>query len=271
MRSLTRLIAELGRPRETGSARDALDAVEEVEPGVVCITSDRFRRLGPSEARTELLRLASERAARVEVRVPIENDGTYIARALVDGPRRLLRRLGRDVADPGDRFGDGDLLHRYFDEEALLREIERAGLALVDRRGETFVLERARSASSASRELPSPFAVEVGRVVRALAWAERARAHDPPEKAVRAMRNLGAHAPCRGPIGRARLRRAIGWIDVLHPSGPSCYRRTLLELSLDAKAARETIVFGLNVGRTGHVAFKDTEDRTFDVAYEIEG
>jgi hypothetical protein len=52
-------------------------------------------------------------------------------------------------------------------------------------------------------------------------------------------------------------------------SGPNCFRRTLLELSLDAGAARERIVFGLDVGRTGHVTFKGREDRSFDVVYEL--
>jgi hypothetical protein len=42
-----------------------------------------------------------------------------------------------------------------------------------------------------------------------------------------------------------------------------------MELALDRGAAEETLVFGLDVGTTGHVAFKDTEERHFDVLFEI--
>jgi hypothetical protein len=49
----------------------------------------------------------------------------------------------------------------------------------------------------------------------------------------------------------------------------NCYRRTLVELALDAGAAHETLVFGLDVGKTGHVAFKDREDVAFDVTFEV--
>jgi hypothetical protein len=83
------------------------------------------------------------------------------------------------------------------------------------------------------------------------------------------MRARGATATARGPIGRARLRRAIGWVDALAPGGANCYRRALLEIALDAGAARETVVFGLDVGRTGHIAFEDREERTFDVSFAV--
>ena len=75
---------------------------------------------------------------------------------------------------------------------------------------------------------------------------------------------------CSREGARARLRRAIGWVDAAYPGkGANCFRRVLVEVGLDAGAAEETLVFGLDVGRTGHVAFKDTEDRTFDVAFEV--
>ncbi len=73
----------------------------------------------------------------------------------------------------------------------------------------------------------------------------------------------------RGRVGRSRLRRAIGWVDAAFPGGPNCFRRTLMEIALDAGAAGETLVFGLDVGKTGHVAFKNAEDHAFDVAFEI--
>src|SRR5258706_507164 len=83
----------------------------------------------------------------------------------------------------------------------------------------------------------------------------RARMEDSPEKAVSAMRAIGRNAAARDEIGRARLKRAIGWIDAVMPRGGNCFRRTLIELALDAGAAEETLAFGLDVGRTGHVAF----------------
>ena len=236
-----------------------------IENDVARIEGDRYSRIASRDARVRFLRSVSERAERIVLHVSLANDQTYLARFFVDGTRRILRKLGREVAEPGDRFGD-DFFHRFFDEEALRDEIEEAGLMIVERRGESFFLER----GAAEHEEADTFATEVARVLKRLALAERTR-RDPPESAVLAMRARGRSERARGPIGRARLRRAIGWVDALFPTGPSCYRRTLLELSLDGKAARETIVFGLDVGRTGHVAFKDTEDRTFDVAYEIEG
>ncbi len=259
---MQRLVLELTHAREVGS--DVPDPI--VEDGVARIEGDGYARIGSSEARVRFLRALAERVDRIELHVELAIDGTHAARVFVDGPRRILKKLGRDVAEPGDRFGDG-FVHRFFDEEELLGEIARAGLALVARRGETFVLER----GSAAPEDADPFATEVARVLARIAIAERARRRDTPHGAVSAMRVLGRRERARGPIGRARLRRAIGWVDALYPTGASCYRRILLELSLDADAAHETIVFGLDIGRTGHVAFKNTEDRTFDVAYEIEG
>jgi hypothetical protein len=58
-------------------------------------------------------------------------------------------------------------------------------------------------------------------------------------------------------------------VDVAAPGGPSCFRRVLLETALDAGAARETLIFGLDVGSTGHVAFAGREERSFDVSFEI--
>jgi len=61
----------------------------------------------------------------------------------------------------------------------------------------------------------------------------------------------------------------VGWTDALLPGSPSCYRRVLLEVALDGGAARETVVFGLDVGSTGHVAFENREERLFDVSFTI--
>lgn len=233
----------------------------------VSIAGDTYRRVPGRDGRIRLLRIASA-AARDEVIVhaAIGGAGTHPGRALVDAPRRAMRNLGLAAAEPGDRFGDEGFVHAFFDEEPLLREIDAAGLTVRERRGFTFVLERRRGAPSFDAE---PFAVEVARAMRIARQAERARTEDSPQAAVAAMRERGRGAPARDEIGRARLRRAIGWVDAMMPRGENCYRRTLMELALDAGAAGETLVFGLDVGKTGHVAFKDREDIAFDVLFEI--
>jgi hypothetical protein len=65
------------------------------------------------------------------------------------------------------------------------------------------------------------------------------------------------------------LRRAIVSIDARYPGGGNCFRRVLVELALDAGAAEERLVFGLDIGKTGHVAFEGAEDATFDVAFTL--
>lgn len=239
---------------------DATFDVVRVAPGI-------YRSIPLAASRVLLLERA-RRAAReaVHVHVPITDEGTHAGRALVDAPRALLRRLGAPAPEPGDRFVSGGFVHLFFDEEALEREVAAAGLTVHARRGFTFELRAGAAPNAAARD---PFAVEVARVVRALPEAERARLEETPERALARMRRLGLAREERDAIGRARLRRAIGWVDALSPRGASCYRRTLLELALDRGAAREPVVFGLDVGRTGHVAFKDREDRAFDVAFEV--
>ena len=221
------------------------------EPGV-------YASIAPSAARVRALARASTHATTVEVHAPTTH-GAYLGRLARDAPRRLLERLGLPAAEPGRR-GTTTL---FFDDEALLREAARAGLVVIARRGAWLILQR----GDAPREAPDPFALEVIRALRVIREAE-SRRHDPPARAVREMRARGRTRPARGPIGRARLRRAIGWVDAaLRP--PNCLRRTLAEIALDAGAAGETLVFGLDVGTTGHVAFAGAEERTFDVAFEV--
>lgn len=218
---------------------------------------DDYGTVRPAEARIRLLREA--RADRVEVRAPLVSDGTYRGRLAIDLPRRIARVLKLPVGEPGDRGA----VHAFFDDEQLIREAEAAGFRFVERREAWIVVERGR----ARGERPEAFVREVARALGAIREAERWR-HASPEEAVRRMREKGRRAQARGPIGRARLRRAIGWIDAAHPR-PNCFRRVLTELSLDRGAAEATLVFGLDVGTTGHVAFKDTEERRFDVLFEI--
>ncbi len=242
-------------------ARPGMFATVRIEAGV-------YARTPTEDARVRLLERAASLARSVLVHVPVVSDGTHRGRLAIDVPRRVLRAVHLRAAEPGDRFDRG-FTHVFFDDEAIIDEARRAGLRFVARRGAWVELERSDTGTM-ERERPGSFAREVIRAARLVRRAERLRLGTPPEQAVRAMRRRGANARRRGPIARARLRRAIGWIDAFYPSkGPNCFRRVLLEVGLDSGAAAETLVFGLDVGRTGHVAFKDAEDRNFDVAFEV--
>jgi hypothetical protein len=270
-----RLAAELGFQPSAPSAEEASEAGKALgvdEDGAVTIADGVYTHTPTRAARVALLREA-RRLSRGDVvlEVRLAKDGRP-ARVALDVPRRLLRRVGVPLPEPGDRFSPS-FVHHFFDEEPLYDEIADAGLEVASRRGRRFVL-RARG-PAARAERATSFVVEVARAARLRGAAESARLREPPERAVAAMRGLGHACRTRGPIGRARLRRAIGWVDALSPRGPNCFRRVLLELALDAGAAGETLVFGLDVDATGHVAFEGAEDaedgdeQAFDVAFRI--
>ena len=277
-----RLLAEWRPPPAPREVEEAIRAtrVEEMsEGGMAVVTLGRgvYASVPTREGRVRLLAMA-RRAAReaVVVHVVVTDDDSHVGRVVIDVPRRALRRLGLPLAEPGDRFGPERYAHCFFDEEALLSEIAAAGLRVKARHGYSFVLDdapptraQASSHASAPHEKPQPFRSELSRVARSVRAIERTRLREAPERALAAMRERGSREPTRGPVGRARLRRAVGWVDALFPGGGNCYRRILLEVALDAGAARETVVFGLDVGTTGHVAFEDREERTFDVSFAI--
>ncbi len=261
-----------GEPRD-GKDLDALGAdsvaTVRIAPGVHAGTPT-------VDGRVRLLSLAARAAReRVELHVVVTDDQSHRGRLAIDAPRRLLRAAGVPAADPGDRFGPDRYAHCFFDEETLLDEVRRAGLVLSARHGFVFTLHRREPhehephGERAPQQSAEPFAVELARVLRHVRAIDERRTKDTPQRVLDELRTRGATSKERGPIGRARLRRAIGWVDAMLPGGPSCYRRVLLELALDAGAARETVVFGLDVGSTGHVAFEDREERTFDVAFAI--
>jgi hypothetical protein len=233
----------------------------------VRIEPDVYARTPTAAARVELLVECARMAPTIEVHAPLTLEGGRAGRLVIDPPRRLAARLRLPFpsAEPGDRIGARGFVHAFFDDEPLALEAGRAGLHVAARRGAWLVLERGPGVP----ENAASFARELGRAVRAAFAAERSRRAEPPARAVARMRALGRTRVPRGVVGRARLRRAVGWIDAAFPGGPNCFRRVLTELALDSGAAGETLVFGLDVDRTGHVAFKDTEDRSFDVAFEI--
>jgi hypothetical protein len=96
---------------------------------------------------------------------------------------------------------------------------------------------------------------ELARVAARLPAVEWGRRAEGPEPLVRRLRDRGRGARRRTPEDRARLQRVIAAVDRWLPGESSCYRRVLLELSLDAGAAEEPMHLGLRVPggpRSGH-------------------
>jgi hypothetical protein len=96
---------------------------------------------------------------------------------------------------------------------------------------------------------------ELVRVARMLPAVERGRRAEGPEPLVERLRARGRGQARRGPDARADLRRVIAAVDRCLPGEPSCYRRALLEMGLDAGAAGEPLRMGLRVPggpRSGH-------------------
>lgn len=272
VRSRTLRVERIGRSQGTAaSSKGVLDALARADVDVVELGPTVYGSIPTRRARVDLLtRAASAANDRVVVHVPVEGAATHVGRAFIDGPRRVLRALGHRRTEPGDRFGPNGFTHHFFDEEALVEEVSRAGLGIVERRGFSFTLTKAACAdASTTASGADPFLVELARVVRVVGPVEFARRKHPPARVVEDARARGSQVPPRSIVGRARLRRAIGWVDAWMPTGANCFRRTLLELALDGGAAKRTLVFGLDVGKTGHVAFADDEERVFDVVFEM--
>lgn len=107
------------------------------------------------------------------------------------------------------------------------------------------------------------------RVLRALPAVERGRRAEDVGLLVQTLRERGSVSIARGPDRRRRLQKVIGRVDRLFPDGGNCLRRALLEISLDAGAAREPLNLGLRAHggpRSGH-AWLGTADAPHD-AYD---
>ncbi len=92
-------------------------------------------------------------------------------------------------------------------------------------------------------------------------------------RAVAGARQRGLQRIGRGPSSRARLQRLIRLVDRVLPGQPNCVRRSLLEIGLDAGAARERLFAGFSSGggaRSGH-AWLETHPnaRQFDAIVTI--
>lgn len=77
---------------------------------------------------------------------------------------------------------------------------------------------------------------------------EHLRSYAGPQTSVGTVRRLGRRAGARSEAQRERLRRAIRWVDRRLFAEPNCYRRILLEIALDAGAAREKVMMGFREG-----------------------
>lgn len=88
-------------------------------------------------------------------------------------------------------------------------------------------------------------AIDVVYVAMRARWAERLRTTTGPGPAVAEARARGTHARARGGPARMRLRRAIRWVDRRLFRDENCYRRVLLEASLDRRAAAAPVCLGM--------------------------
>jgi hypothetical protein len=121
--------------------------------------------------------------------------------------------------------------------------------------------------------------VELLRVLSVAARIDQARTREGPTPLVARLRAEGRTQPRRDRAARQRLQWAVSAVDARFPDGGNCYRRVLIEMALDAGAAREPVFFGLRSGGgvgTGHAYFasddagrRDAEAQTFDVVFEI--
>jgi hypothetical protein len=123
------------------------------------------------------------------------------------------------------------------------------------------------------------FAADLGLVAWVLPRVEHGRRNKPAGPLLDDVRAEGRARGGRSERSRARLARAIRWVDRLGPGGPNCLRRTLLAVALDPDAAREPVVFGLNVrakgdptqrSPEGHAWVNETEaSGRFDVEFRV--
>ena len=115
---------------------------------------------------------------------------------------------------------------------------------------------------------------ELARVVAAAMWVELRRKRVAPATLVSIARERGCARTRRTPEQRVFLQRLIALVDRCFPSGANCYRRTLVEMSLDRDAAAEPLSLGLRRGGgvgSGHAwlgSRRDPRDR-YDAEFVV--
>ena len=114
---------------------------------------------------------------------------------------------------------------------------------------------------------------ETLRVLAALPYIEWKRRTAGPGPLVVALRGRADRLQARSVAGRDALRRVIRAVDARIPGGGNCYRRALLEMALDAGAAREPLHLGLRAHggpKTGHAWLGSPSTPEDHVRYDAE-
>jgi hypothetical protein len=113
---------------------------------------------------------------------------------------------------------------------------------------------------------------ELFRVLASLPRVEVGRRCQGPRPLIKTLRQRGAAAPCRDARQRDRLRRAIRLVDRACLRR-NCFRRALLEVALDAGAAREPFHLGFRKEQgvlSGHAWLGDGPSASgFPVQFEL--
>ena len=117
--------------------------------------------------------------------------------------------------------------------------------------------------------------VEAARVLWTLLRVEIGRRRRGTRAVVDEMRARGQARPAPTDAQAAARRRLIEWVDARTPGGANCYRRALLTIALDPRAARGPLRFGLRRGgkaKSGHVWIPGSGDPrpgTYDVEFDV--
>jgi transglutaminase superfamily protein len=95
-----------------------------------------------------------------------------------------------------------------------------------------------------------------------------------PKRIVRMCRWVGTKSPRRTEAELVRVRRIIRFLDRLMPGEPNCFRRSLLEISLDQEMASQPLWLGIVRGggpRSGHawLAYQKGNDAEYDVIFQL--
>lgn len=114
-------------------------------------------------------------------------------------------------------------------------------------------------------------------VLRRGLLVDRTRLTMGPRNAILLARSLGRQVGPRSPRERAALGRLIRLADRFWWGGPNCYRRVLMELATDPKAANEVVTLGFTkdgAPRSGHAwmgagAPVDQPGRRYDAIISI--
>ena len=116
-------------------------------------------------------------------------------------------------------------------------------------------------------------AADIARVMRVWGAVERDRVGLGTADAVARARGRGREVAVRGTRDRASLRRAIAIVD-RRMGPPNCFRRALLEMSLDRTSASETLHVEINdssLPESGHARLDSwpSDGRSFDATIRL--